>query len=78
MRLFRRPLHSLDIQALLDHPAVLAMDTEREIFAYAGDDTDIVQKASPFAYINIFTFSPRYFADDETWVVMSHDSFVWG
>ena len=71
---FQETIADLDIQALLDHPAVLAMDTEREIFAYAGDDTDIVQKASPFAYINIFTFSPRYFADDETWVVMSHDS----
>ena len=71
---FQQTIGEMDFAALIDHPAVLAVDTEREIFAYAGDDTDIVQKASPFAYVNIFTFSPRYFADDETWVVMSHDS----
>jgi len=72
---FQETLGQLDIAGLVNHPAVLAVDTEREIFAYAGDDTNIIQKASPFAYVNIFTFSPRYFADDDTWVVMSHDSF---
>ncbi|MBG0770761.1 MAG: hypothetical protein H0S82_03585, partial [Anaerolineaceae bacterium] len=71
---FQETIEQLPFAALMDHPAVLAVDTEREIFAYAGDDTDIVQKASPFAYINIFTFSTRYFADDDTWIVMSHDS----
>ncbi|QRN82514.1 hypothetical protein JR338_08775 [Chloroflexota bacterium] len=71
---FQETLAQLDFEGMVNHPAVMAVDTERDIFAYAGDDTDIVQKASPFSYVNIFTFAPRYFDDDDTWVVMSHES----
>jgi hypothetical protein len=71
---FQESMSQLDVDALLNHPAVLAVDTEREIFAYAGDDTDIIQRNSPFASINIFTFAPRFIDDDETWIVMSHES----
>ena len=72
---FQESMAELDLDALVSHPAVLAVDTEREIFAYAGDDTDIIQRDSPFASINIFSFTPRYIDDDGAWTVMSHDSF---
>jgi len=71
---FQETLEQLDIAGLVNHPAVLAVDTEREIFAYAGDDTNIIQRDSPFAYVNIFTFSPRFIDDDGTWIVMSNES----
>ena len=71
---FQETLEELDIAGIVNHPAVLAVDTEREIFAYAGEDTDIIQRDSPFAYVNIFTFSPRYIADDDTWMVVSNES----
>ena len=71
---FQETLGQMDIAGIVNHPAVLAVDTEREIFAYAGDDTNIVQRKSPFAYINIFTFTPRFIDDDDTWIVMSNES----
>ena len=71
---FQESMSQLDLAALLDHPAVLAVDTEREIFAYAGDDTQIIQRDSPFAQINIFSFTPRFKDDDGAWTVMSQDA----
>jgi hypothetical protein len=71
---FQETLGQMDIAGIVNHPAVLAVDTEREIFAYAGDDTNIVQRKSPFAYVNIFTFTPRFIDDDDTWIVMSNES----
>lgn len=71
---FQESMAQLDSAALLDHPAVLAADTEREIFAYAGDNTEIIQRDSPFAHVNIFTFTPRFKDDEGAWTVMSQDA----
>ena len=72
---FQENMSQLDVDALLNHPAVLAVDTEREIFAYAGNNTEIIQRASPFAHVNIFTFIPQFKNDDGAWTVISQDAF---
>ena len=71
---FQENMTQLDIEGLVNHPAVLGVDTEREIFAYAGDNTEIIQRTSPFAYVNIFTFIPQFKNDDGAWSVISQDA----
>ncbi len=71
---FQETYNALNLPALVDHSAVLSFDLEREIFAYAGNSTGIVQRGSPFAYINIFTFIPRFQDEAGAWTVVSQDS----
>ncbi len=71
---FQETFNSLNLPALVDHSAVLSFDLEREIFAYAGDSTDIVQRNSPFAYVNVFTFLPRFQDEGGVWTVVSDKS----
>ncbi len=63
----------LDLAPIVDHPAVLAVDTEREIFAYAENGTEVKQQASPFVDIVIFTFSPSYPEDNDAWTALTQD-----
>jgi ABC-type antimicrobial peptide transport system permease subunit len=71
---FQANMAQIDISQLLDHPAVLAADLERQIFAYAEDGTDIVQTNSPLKDINIFTFVPLYKDETDVWTVLSQKS----
>lgn len=70
---FQANMANLDLTPIIDHPAVLAVDTEREIFAYAENGTEVKQQASPFVDIVIFTFSPAYPEDDNAWTALSKD-----
>ena len=70
---FQANMADLDLSPIIDHPAVLAMDTEREIFAYAENGTEVKQQASPFVDIVIFTFSPAYPEDNNSWTAISKD-----
>lgn len=68
---FQANMADLDLAPIVDHPAVLAVDTEREIFAYAENGTEVKQQASPFVDIVIFTFSPSYPEDNDSWTALS-------
>lgn len=66
-KVFQENIARLDLAPILDHPSVLAVDTEREIFAFAENGREVKQHASPFYDIVIFTFSPAYQEDEVSW-----------
>jgi hypothetical protein len=72
---FQENLAQLDFDQLVDHPAVQTVDMERDIFAYAEDGTDIVQRSSPLRDINIFTFIPLFQDETGVWHVLSQKSY---
>jgi ABC-type lipoprotein release transport system permease subunit len=72
-QVYQENIAQLDLDPVINHPSVLAVDTEREIFAYAENGTDIKQRTSPFYDIVVFTFTPVYQEDEVSWTVMSND-----
>ena len=56
-QVYQENIAQLDLDPVINHPSVLAVDTEREIFAYAENGTDIKQRTSPFYDIVVFTFT---------------------
>ena len=70
---FQENLAALDTAPIVEHPSVLAVDTEREIFAYAENGTEVKQQSSPFVNIVIFTFSLTYQEDSGSWTALTDD-----
>ena len=70
---FQENIANLDSSSILDHPSVLAADTERKIFAYAENGTEVKQQASPFVDIVIFSFSLAYQEVDGSWTALTKD-----
>jgi len=73
---FQNTIEQLDLSALTNHSAVLAVDAEREIYAFAENTNEIRQQTSPVNNISVFTFRVLYEDDYGGLVVVSgHELF---
>jgi len=60
---FQKNIAEIDFSAISNHPAVIAVDQERTLSAYAGDDTTVWQSNSPVKDYVILTL--RLLAEQE-------------
>lgn len=73
---FQNTIEELDFIELTDHSAVLSINTEREIYAFAEGADEIKQQTSPLSDISVFTFRVLYADDNGGLVVVSvHELF---
>jgi ABC-type antimicrobial peptide transport system permease subunit len=70
---FQNAIEQMDFTKMTDHSAVLAVDTEREIYAFADDTDEINQQTSPFSNFSVFTFRPLYMEEGYGWIGVSQD-----
>jgi len=71
---FQKNLSAIDFSALTNHPAVLAVDQERTISAYAGDSSKVWQNSSPFKDYVIVTLRLLAKQDDGSWTALTYDT----
>ncbi len=71
---FQNNMADIDISALSTHPAVIAVDQERTISAYAGDDTQVWQSNSPVKDYVILTLRLLSEQDDGTWTALTYET----
>jgi len=71
---FQDNLATIDFPALSDHPAVIAVDKERTISAYAGDGSQVWQSSSPVKDYVILTMRLLAEQDDGTWTALTYDT----
>jgi len=71
---FQKNIATIDFPALTDHPAVIAVDQERTISAYAGDDTQIWQNSSPFKDYVIVTMRLMSQQRDGSWTALTYET----
>jgi ABC-type antimicrobial peptide transport system permease subunit len=72
---FQKNLAAIDFSALSDHPAVIAVDRERTLSAYAGDDTKVWQSNSPVKDYVIVTLRLLAPQDDGSWTALTYDTY---
>jgi len=68
---FQNALEEIEVSELMGHSAALAVDSEREIYAFTEDANEIKQQDSPLIDISVFTFRPLYQKDDLSWMAVS-------
>lgn len=71
---FQRNLSEVDFSALSNHPAVIAVDQERTLSAYAGDDSQVWQSNSPvkdYVILTLHLLSPQ---EDGSWTALTYDT----
>ena len=71
---FQKNLAQIDIDSLSDHPAVIAVDRERSITAYAGSDSTVWQSNSPvkdYVILTLRLLSPQ---DDGSWTALTYET----
>ena len=68
---FQKNLAAIDFSALSDHPAVIAVDRERTLSAYAGDDPKVWQSNSPVKDYVIVTLRLLAPQDDGSWTALT-------
>lgn len=71
---FQSNLAEIDFSAFSDHPAVLAVDQERTISAYAGDATKVWQNESPVkdhVIVRLRLLAPQ---DDGSWTALTYET----
>jgi len=71
---FQKNLSTIDFPAIFRHPAVIAVDQERTISAYAGDDTNVWQNTSPLKDHVIVTVRLLAPQDDGSWTALTYDT----
>jgi len=71
---FQRNLSAIDFPAISNHPAVIAVDQERTISAYAGDDTGVWQNTSPFKDYVVLTLRLLSKQDDGSWTALTYET----
>ena len=71
---FQDNISNLDFSIITDHPAVLAVDNEREVLAFA-EEVAIKQRRSPFFNISAFTFTPQYQREDDIWTALIQEIY---
>ena len=73
---FQNLIKELDLAQLSNHPAVLAVNMQRDIFAFAKNADEIKQQASPVKDISVFTFRLLYEEKTDGWIAVSeHELF---
>lgn len=73
---FQNNVATIDFSALTDHPAVIAVDQERTISAYAGDDIQILQNNSPFKNYVILTLRLQFYDNSYgTWTALTYETY---
>lgn len=71
---FQRNLAAIDLATLTKHPAVIAVNQERTISAYAGKDNTVWQSNSPvkdYVILTLRLLSPQ---DDGSWTALTYDT----
>ena len=71
---FQKNTASIDFSALTSHPAVLAVDQERTLSAYAGEEPQIWQTNSPVKDYVIVTLRLLNAQDDGTWTALTYNT----
>ncbi|MDD2522714.1 MAG: hypothetical protein PHW11_07840 [Anaerolineaceae bacterium] len=71
---FQNNYAQIDFDALFDHPAVIAVDHERTISAYPGDDSTVWQSNSPVKDYVILTLRLQALQDDGSWTALTYDT----
>lgn len=71
---FQNNLTNINFTALANHPAVIAIDQERTISAYAGADTQVWQSNSPVKDYVILTMRLLAPQEDGTWTALTYDT----
>lgn len=71
---FQNNLAQIDIDSLADHPAVIAVDRERSITAYAGSDSTVWQSNSPVKDYVILTLRLLAPQDDGSWTAVTYET----
>ena len=72
---FQKNHSAIDFSALSNHPAVIAVDQERTISAYAGDDSQVWQNTSPVKNHVIVTLRLLSLQDDGSWTALTYDTY---
>ena len=71
---FQKNLTAIDLAALTKHPAVIAVNQERTLSAYAGKDNTVWQSNSPvkdYVILTLRLLSPQ---DDGSWTALTYDT----
>ncbi|HOZ37870.1 MAG TPA: hypothetical protein PLH64_03885 [Anaerolineaceae bacterium] len=71
---FQKNISAIDFSAITNHPAVIAVDQERTISAYAGEDSKVWQNSSPFKDYVIVTLRLLSEQDDGSWTALTYDT----
>jgi len=71
---FQKNLSEVDFSALSNHPAVIAVDQERTISAYAGDDSQVWQSNSPVKDYVILTLRLLAPQEDGSWTALTYET----
>ena len=71
---FQKNISAVDFSALTNHPAVIAVDQERTISAYAGEDSKVWQNTSPVKDYVIVTLRLLSEQDDGSWTALTYDT----
>lgn len=71
---FQKNLTAIDLAALTKHPAVIAVNQERTLSAFAGKDTTVWQSNSlvkDYVILTLRLLSPQ---DDGSWTALTYDT----
>ncbi len=71
---FQKNLSAINFSAISSHPAVIAVDQERTISAYAGPNSQVWQNSSPFKDYVIVTLRLLSEQDDGSWTALTYDT----
>lgn len=71
---FQKNMSAIDFPALSNLPAVIAVDQERTISAYAGDDSKVWQNTSPVKNHVIVTLRLLAPQDDGSWTGLTYET----
>jgi len=74
MKNFQKNLSAIDFSAIINHPAVVTVDQERTISAYASDYTQVWQNSSPVKDYVIVTLRLLSEQDDGSWTALTYDT----
>ncbi len=71
---FQKNIATIDFSALSNHLAVIAVDQERTLSAYAGEDSEVWQSNSPvkdYVILTLRLLSPQ---EDGSWTALTYDT----
>ena len=71
---FQKNIAEIDFSALSNHPAVIAVDQERTLSAYAGDESQVWQSNSPVKDYVILTLRLLAEQEDGSWTALSYET----
>lgn len=71
---FQKNIAKIDFSAISNHPALIAVDQERTLSAYAGDDSQVWQSNSPVKDYVILTLRLLAEQEDGSWTALSYET----